>query len=1402
MPVPSIFRTVGNVTRAASQTVRNATSAVRNSIPSGSGSRPAQAVPLRSTMGSTIAGAHSDYSPGQVSSRTGLGSRQGGRSQGPVGQAMDHFIEVGTTSAQRRAHPSLQLTTPQRTTVVAAGVGLNSITAVQTSRLGGSNGLLVATQNGRKVFMPIQGNTLIQAPNSQAWLTQTQRTQFSRQGINPDSIQTLGNSTLLGQQGSLATLSNGNQVFINENAEVNVKLSNSPHFTNVTALARRAGVDAGNSKLSNTTLNGAPGTLVVYQDGTQVFTSNDRSQPPQVKPVGSTSYETLPAHAPAQPPTGGASFSAQERTRALSNLRTLDRLLSELSGARSAPGHSRRATGSQQSSTSAPNNRLRSELQALRNDLQGGRISPAAFQERFSAANRTFAALNRQQMEERAGVARREANFAAGAASVASVARDAGLGAACFFGPGAAAGYAAGTRALSELSYAANGLPRTNEQRVAEAISDAAAIGGLRAGTGVVRALLGRTVASTATRRAVATAAGGFVSSSVNEVARLGLTGRQIMTDTRLSPAERTSAAAREVRGAAATVAFDTLTAGAAGRLGAGNSGGQLAVSTLGSVGTTGAQTLVREGRLPNGQELTVALVAGAFQNFGEVASLSAARTRRTRGSAQAGAVGAGGRVTPMGAAPTNSQRLLQPGPVRPQLLLDGSANPTRRTAVVTVMPGNSSGETWTPGASNVRFIDVFAPGTLSQSQAVELAQANIAANPRSYANRDPHRLAQDFQESGYTIRVSERPSSWPSTSQTQSLPLPGQPLAAARVTPGFDGRVARPDVAYLSNVFSQEALRGGGRTASRAAVDFSRDILGQDLSGYTTGPAARDLYRGFDAPGQRIVYNAVRINAASAGAAPQLPPLVRAALDAPNPGQALDRLARAAERSLNARGPDGRLIAYSADDGAARQVLGLPEGMVTYPFRFQTGPGTPSSTPTFGGRQSMRLGDGPPVIVSNTYRAPEFRPIQIPPQRTLNVNGATVISDTRPWTAFRQVEIAPSPSNLSLGALGAPRNPLENGRVRVLARFRGDVQATDAGFSYRDLGWNPRGRRETNPMTRSDRIALQAQDPLNDAFGVIRQTFQRTATPQQNIAVDALSRATDATANTISRAQGWVVNPTTGMLAASVAVPLAANFITNVAQGNYQQVRGPNTDQPALTRILNAPSTGRMDGITLDPKNPGANFLAFSSNWIPSARISRIDRFQTSSAGVPAPSYMRTNIARAAEFTVGGNVGSPILGFRGAATLSLGGAALNPPYLSTGDVRLNDGSKGRLPTLASAASANAVQFNGYGGAVLGPWIIGGRTAVGGASLVGTGRLAGDPRLRVGNYQFPGLAVLSNPAWPGSQPRWMVNPVFRFPVAPGTSLPSLEPSSRSGTVLRDAGPSVTVIRPGQPTQVR
>jgi hypothetical protein len=449
-----------------------------------------------------------------------------------------------------------------------------------------------------------------------------------------------------------------------------------------------------------------------------------------------------------------------------------------------------------------------------------------------------------------------------------------------------------------------------------------------------------------------------------------------------------------------------------------------------------------------------------------------------------------------------------------------------------------------------------------------------------------------------------------------------------------------------------------------------------------------------------------------------------------------------------------------------------------------------------------MRLGDGPPVIVSNTYRAPEFRPIQIPPQRTLNVNGATVISDTRPRTAFHQVEIAPSPSNLSLGALGAPRNPLENGRVRVLARFRGGVQATDAGFSYRDLGWNPGRRRETNPMTRSDRIALQAQDPLNDAFGVIRQTFQRTATPQQNIAVDALSRATHATANTISRAQGWVVNPTTGMLAASVAVPLAANFITNVAQGNYQQVRGPNTDQPALTRILNAPSTGRMDGITLDPKNPGANFLAFSSNWIPSARVSRIDRFQTSSAGVPAPSYMRTNIARAAEFTVGGNVGSPILGFRGAATLSLGGAALNPPYLSTGDVRLNDGSKGRLPTLASAASANAVQFNGYGGAVLGPWIIGGRTAVGGASLVGTGRLAGDPRLRVGNYQFPGLAVLSNPAWPGSQPRWMVNPVFRFPVAPGTSLPSLEPSSRSGTVLRDAGPSVTVIRPGQPTQVR
>jgi hypothetical protein len=159
-----------------------------------------------------------------------------------------------------------------------------------------------------------------------------------------------------------------------------------------------------------------------------------------------------------QPSAGQASFSSDARARALSNLSTLERLTSELVQVRrTAPGHSRRSPSSQQRSANAPIDRLRTDLRALREDLEGGRISPEQFRARFSAANRAYGDLVRDRMHRQVSVARREAGFAETAATAAEVTRGAGLAAASFFGPQAAAAYSVGTQALMEASYSANG---------------------------------------------------------------------------------------------------------------------------------------------------------------------------------------------------------------------------------------------------------------------------------------------------------------------------------------------------------------------------------------------------------------------------------------------------------------------------------------------------------------------------------------------------------------------------------------------------------------------------------------------------------------------------------------------------------------------------------------------------------------------------------------------------------------------------------------------------------------------------------------------------------------------------------------------------------------------------------
>ena len=279
-----------------------------------------------------------------------------------------------------------------------------------------------------------------------------------------------------------------------------------------------------------------------------------------------------------------------------------------------------------------------------------------------------------------------------------------------------------------------------------------------------------------------------------------------------------------------------------------------------------------------------------------------------------------------------------------------------------TVVSGPPPGRDGSLRPVNVRDVDLWRPGGLTETQARALALDNIAANPRSYGPQDVGRLTELFQTQGHVVRVTQRAQHGP-------IGPPREGSAAAVVTPHYNGQARQAGVAYLSNVYAFK-VPGAGETVTRAAIDIARG-LGQDLVGYTTGVGARNLYRGLDAPGQRIDFPQVRmpepealrteldrtLTDAAGRAVPVYPPdalpLLRRALDGPDARAALQDLAQSARAALNARSADGSLAALPApgDAGAApagigrpqwdaaREVLQLPDGLVRYDFRYRLAP-------------------------------------------------------------------------------------------------------------------------------------------------------------------------------------------------------------------------------------------------------------------------------------------------------------------------------------------------------------------------------------------------------------------------------------------------------------------------------
>jgi hypothetical protein len=254
--------------------------------------------------------------------------------------------------------------------------------------------------------------------------------------------------------------------------------------------------------------------------------------------------------------------------------------------------------------------------------------------------------------------------------------------------------------------------------------------------------------------------------------------------------------------------------------------------------------------------------------------------------------------------------------------------------------------------------VTVHAPDSMSDGELLTNATLQAIERPRSVDS--PHAAARAARalDRAWVVEITRDGSI-------------ERGLASLR--PDWNGRTAEPGTGHLGTVFasppqpadvvgSREDLRGADRQATQAALDLGFGRLGQQsVVGSTTDAGMRNLYHAMDAPQQRIAFTDVRIDRKALiaaigeigdGRAPMASrPLIARALDAPDVDAALATLARSARDALNARSADGGLrpvLERAPGDAsrqppgtgeAAREVLGLPDGVVRYEFRFTRPP-------------------------------------------------------------------------------------------------------------------------------------------------------------------------------------------------------------------------------------------------------------------------------------------------------------------------------------------------------------------------------------------------------------------------------------------------------------------------------
>ncbi len=213
----------------------------------------------------------------------------------------------------------------------------------------------------------------------------------------------------------------------------------------------------------------------------------------------------------------------------------------------------------------------------------------------------------------------------------------------------------------------------------------------------------------------------------------------------------------------------------------------------------------------------------------------------------------------------------------------------------------------------------------------------------------------------------------------------------------------------------------------------------------------------------------------------------------------------------------------------------------------------------------------------------------------------------------------------------------------------------------------------------------------------------------------------------------------------------------------------------PGMQKVMSADPNAKFYGIFKDRNNPTDNWLGAAvrtpnEDQLISARPSTIGRVQGQNVKGNGPNGlidmgadlllpkdpnstgaagMKTNVIRAAEVSVGFNLGDRRLGFTGLANVTAGSIGYNNPYTT-----FSKDSQGRtLPGLTDAGAISPFGSGGFLGLRIGQFVPAMRFAWGSdGSMLASGGTNAPADLKAGSFKSPATGgatpvLLSNPAW-------------------------------------------------------